>query len=110
MSITVIVALELTSAENTAELLGASTLAEAEGKLWKRVTLPGGALTEQGAEAARTEAFGYMVSAVVAHRWCDAWFVPGRRAKRGVPRKKWSAADTRRLFGNAREEYNHGVT
>lgn len=100
MSITVIVALEITSLENTLELLGSSPLAEAEGKLWKRVEVPGYALTEQGAEAARTQAFGYMGSAVVAHGWGAAFWVPGRRAKRGKTRRKWSAEKTRRLFGN----------
>ena len=95
MSITVIVALELRSAEEIAEIVG---------DRWKRVTLPGGTLTEQGARAARTQAFGCMVNAVVAHGWGDAYWVPGRRAKRGVPRKKWSAERTRRLFGNSKEE------
>ena len=98
MSITVIVAREITSAENTAEMLGSSPLAEAEGKLWKRVEVPGDWLTERGADTARTQAFGFMATAVVAHRWGDAYFVPGARKRRGKPRKVWSAADTRRLF------------
>ena len=103
-SITVIVAREITSAEKTAEMLGSSTLAKAEGKLWKRVTLPGGALTQKKAEAARTQAFGYMGNAVVAHGWADAFWVPGRRTNRGNTRRKWSAKDTRKLFGNSKEE------
>lgn len=98
MSIPVIVAREITSLENTAEMLGSSPLAEAEGKLWKRVEVPGDNLTARKAEVARTEAFGYMESTVVAHGWGDAFFVPGRRTRRGSTRKRWSAELTRRLF------------
>lgn len=105
MSITVIVAREITSAENTAEMLGSSTLAEAEGKLWKRVELPyDDTLTRKSANFARTLAFTYMATATVAHGWGDAYWVPGRRTKRGATRKVWSAERTRRLFGDSKEE------
>lgn len=91
MPITVVVALELRSVEEIAEI---------EGPRWKCVELLGPTLTERSARVARTIAFGQMVSAVVAHGWADAYWVPGARSRRGKVRRKWSAERTRRLFGN----------
>ena len=92
MSITVIVALEYTDAR------------EENAGRWAEVEVPGVTLTARKAETARTQAFGYMENAVVAHGWTDAFWVPGRRTNRGNTRRKWSAERTRRLFGNSREE------
>ena len=95
MSITVIVALELRSVEEIAEIVGPR---------WKRIELPGVGLTGKGARVARTEAFGSMPSAVVAHGWGDAFYVPGRRKRRGQADWIWSAEKTRRLFGDSKGE------
>ncbi len=97
MSITVIVARELTSPENIAE-------AKSEGPLFKEVELPGVILTGKTAKVARTQAFGQMVSAMVADGWRDAFWVPGGRKNRGKPERRWSAKDTRRVFGNTQNQ------
>lgn len=103
MPITVVVARELRSLEEIAE-------ARSVGPLFKEVELPGGTLTEKGARVARTEAFGCMVSATVGDHWGPCYFVPGARKRRGVVRKVWSAADTRRLFGEPEHPGSRSTT
>lgn len=74
MSITVIVALELGEAEEIAEIIGPR---------WKRVELPGDRLTRESARRARTLAYDYSKTVVVAHGWRNAWKVSGGRKNRG---------------------------
>lgn len=93
MPITVTVALELRSLEEIAEIVGPR---------WKEVELLAFALTRKGAKLARTIAFGQMVSAYVGCGWDDCYFVPGAD-EAGSVKRRWSANDTRRLFGNSRE-------
>lgn len=86
MSITVIVALE--------------QRAEGDKARSEEITLQGTVLTAKNAELARTLAFGSDASAVVAHGWRDAFYVPGRNEEHGTIKRRWSAKDTQRLFGN----------
>lgn len=94
MSITVIVALELRSAEEIAEIVGPR---------WKRVEVPGDRLTRESARRARTLAYGYTKAVVVAHGWRNAWKVGGGRKNRGKEALVWSAKRTRGLFDNSKE-------
>lgn len=96
MSITVVVALE--------------QRAESDKPRSEEITLQGTVLTAKNAELARTLAFGSDASAVVAHGWRDAFYVPSSsasRKRRGVRcgriYRMWSPEDTRRLFGKSEE-------
>lgn len=90
MSITVVVAVEQRS--------------EGDKPRSEEIVLQGTVLTAKNAELARTLAFGKDVSAVVAHGWGDAFYVPGRNELHGMITRKWSAKLTRKLFGNDKEE------